>query len=122
MGREPRGVKATLSLPDQEVRVMIREELQRLLQDEAKWLSRERAAKHVDLELSAFKRLKKLYGLPFSKLNAKVVRYWSPDVDAMMIAHRQKPKGGVVMDFPSDALQERHDTRQELEPKKAGAV
>jgi hypothetical protein len=115
-------MNATLSLPEEEVRAMIREELRAACLDEAKWLSRERAADHVTLELSAFNRLKKLYGLPFSKLNAKVVRYWTPDLDTMMVAHRQKPKGVVVLNFPSDTLQAEHDARQPAQERHGGAA
>jgi hypothetical protein len=92
---------ATLNLPEGEVREMVRAALVQIVADEARWLSRERAAARICVDPSTFNRLARIFGLPKSKLNAKVVRFWSADVDAMMRAHLQRQAGRNLIEFPS---------------------
>ena len=83
---------------------MIRAAVVQIVADEMRWLSRERAAARIGVDPSTFNRLVKTYGLPKAKLNAKVVRFWSADVDAMMRAHLQRPSARNLVEFPSLVL------------------
>jgi hypothetical protein len=97
-------LEAKVTLPDAEIRELIREELKAAVREEARWLDLKSAAAHVGLEKGAFHRIRKLYGLPQSKLNEKVKRYWAADLDVMMAAHASRPaefKGESIIQFPS---------------------